>query len=123
MESVPRNQTVFPFVAGFILLLIASAHEVASAYYGTLAGSGSSIVFGLAWLMVVAAWVEADRKKRGLSVPFEFGTLLILLWPLTLPWYLHQSRGWKGVAIFPCILLTFLFPAIIGAVAYVVLWG
>ena len=54
-----------------------------------------SFFFGL----LLAWWVHADRRARGVGMPFEFEAFVVFLWPIALPYYLYRTRGWWGLPL------------------------
>jgi hypothetical protein len=47
----------------------------------------------------VAWWVEIDRKAKSIHAPFEYSAFMFFVWPILAPYYLFQSRRWRGLAM------------------------
>lgn len=50
-----------------------------------------------AFALIVSSWVIKDAQKRGLKLCYDYGMFVFWAWPIVVPVYLFQSRGWKGV--------------------------
>jgi len=50
------------------------------------------IFFGL----FLTWWVIIDARVRRTGVPYDFGYLVWFTWPISVTYYIVQTRGWKG---------------------------
>ena len=41
-------------------------------------------------------WVIFDARVRRIGVPYDFGYLVLFTWPISIPYYIIRTRGWKG---------------------------
>lgn len=55
------------------------------------------VLYPFAFSSLLTGWVRADRRVRGLAVPFEFEVFIYFAWPLFVPYYLIRTRGWIGL--------------------------
>lgn len=62
---------------------------VPSPAFETLSGALSSVL--------LAVWIAADARRRGVTPCYDFGFLCYLTLPIATPWYCFWSRGWRGV--------------------------
>jgi hypothetical protein len=58
----------------------------------------------------VVLWMAADAQRRRLTPCYDFGFLMLLLFPLTLLGYLLWTRGWWGIVVFIGMLALMYFP-------------
>jgi hypothetical protein len=47
--------------------------------------------------LAVALWVLSDARKRRLPLCYDYDAFLFFAWPLVLPIYLVQTRGWRAI--------------------------
>jgi hypothetical protein len=47
-------------------------------------------------LVAVIVWLGEDARNRKVGPFLDFGYLLMLFWPVALPWYAFASRGRNG---------------------------
>jgi hypothetical protein len=45
----------------------------------------------LAIALLVACWLEPDRKQQQICAPFEFSAFMFFAWPVLAPWYLFTE--------------------------------
>ena len=46
----------------------------------------------------IAPWVETDAMQREIELPYDFDSLLFLVWPYAALIYLCRTRGWDALA-------------------------
>lgn len=106
----------FPIAGMLLLVLIGIFFEVFMTYRGGEISEASSYLWTASFSLCVAVWIERDRKARTISAPFEYQAFVFILWPLVAPYYLFQSRGWRG--LFQGIGLV-VFSSLPGAAAFI----
>lgn len=100
--------------AMFYCLAASNVDEICETHHGK---SGL-----LAWLAAVllpssiALWVVADARKRRLSVPYDFGTFVLMTWPVAALIYLFYTRGWRAFAPLGWFLLLYLAAALFAVI-------
>ena len=105
-----------------ILLLFAtgmSVIEVIAGIKGYEAETSTQLLWGITFFVLTICWVKEDAKIKNYQLPFDFGFLLYVLWPITFPWYLISTRGADGIILFMGFVLIYLGPWLNGLVAYV----
>lgn len=107
-----------PFWSLAVLLAIATAFWVLMTMRGVEISNGPAALYNAAFGYLVAWGVELDRKAVGISAPFEYGAFMFFLWWILLPFYLFQSRRWRGVAVAIAILLVSSLPSIVALGVY-----
>lgn len=80
-----------------VLVLFASAVSAFAITRGGDISRGAGYLWYAAFSYVVALAVEADRKSRRLSAPFDHAAFVFFAWPFVVPYYLYQVKGWPGV--------------------------
>ena len=88
------------------------------ALYRTELPGNSRLVYVFAFAVFVTGWVSADRRARGIPVPFEFNILVYATWPIFVPYYLVRTRGWKGILLGIGFWGLFLAPMIVAAAVF-----
>ncbi len=53
----------------------------------------------------IALWVQADAMQREIELPYDFDSLLFLVWPYAALIYLFRTRGWDALAPIGLFLL------------------
>jgi hypothetical protein len=46
------------------------------------------------WMLMVLLWMDADARRTRRQPCFDFGTLAVIYFTLSLPWYCWWSRRW-----------------------------
>ena len=89
MESSSR-----PILKFYILLATAFGLYEAVVYsFGGQVGHALNTAWALVSALVLILWVEVDsRKYKQIYRPFEFGFLIIFVWPFYLLYYLFRTR-------------------------------
>jgi hypothetical protein len=47
-------------------------------------------------LVTVILWLHQDARRRKIAEVLDFGFLLLVFWPMVIPWYAFKSRGRRG---------------------------
>lgn len=86
-------------LAMVVLVVFAAAIGAFAIARGSEISRGAGYLWYAAFSYVVALAVEADRKSRHLSTPFEYAAFVFVAWPLVVPYYLYQIKGWRGMLL------------------------
>lgn len=63
-------------------------------------------VWSVGFVLLIALWVTADSRGRvQVYRPHDFGWLVLLFWPIYLPYYLVHTRGWRGIILLAGLLV------------------
>jgi hypothetical protein len=73
-------------------------------------------MLSFAYALVIALWVRTDRRKRGVSVPYEFDAFVFFFWYVAMPYYLYKTRGWRGLMIVLGIAILVVTPTVVSTV-------
>ena len=109
----------FPISGMILLVCIGMAFEVYLTYHGGEISSVSNYLWTACFSLCVAVWIEIDRKAKVISAPFEYQAFVFFLWPFIAPYYLFQTRGWRG--LFQGVGLV-LFSCLPGVAALITYW-
>jgi hypothetical protein len=60
-------------------------------------------------LLAVGLWLAQDSRRRRVGNVFDFAWLLLIFWPVAVPWYCFRSRGRRGGALFLAMVLLLMF--------------
>ncbi len=82
-----------------MLVAVISAVNIFVAIHGAQISPGAKWLWYVTFSYFVALVVEADRKSRKLSAPYEYGAFVFFGWPLAVPYYLYTVYGWRGIAL------------------------
>ena len=77
----------------------------------------TSLLWGFEFQALLAIWVRMDRRRRNLSLPFEFDAFVFFFWPLVVPYYLYRTRGKRGVLVTAAVYALYVTPAVISGIA------
>lgn len=106
-----HSMFVLTFLFGFVeVLAVLKGSEVSSSTYSLW-----SIVF----ILLTVCWVDQDSRFGDFDRPFELGFLILVFWPVTLPWYLLSTRGSEGVLTILGLVTLYVGPWVAGLVTYV----
>ncbi len=59
-----------------------------------------------------------DAKTQNYHRSYEFGAFIFFAWPILIPVYLVETRGWKGQLLFPAFIGLYFLPWLAGWAAY-----
>jgi hypothetical protein len=71
----------------------------------------------------IVLWMMDDARMRHCTPCYDLGFFLLLLFPLSLLWYLVWTRTWWGLVVFAGMLAVVYVPWIIGNVAALLVAG
>lgn len=112
-----------PFWSLAALLALAVPFCILITMRGGEISNGSSFLYNAAFGFIVAWAVELDRKALGISAPFEYSAFMFFFWWALLPFYLFNTRRWRGLAIALAVLLVSSLPTIVAVAAYALIYG
>ena len=75
-------------------------------------------LMGLSLALMFAWWIFDDAKKQKYHRPYEFGAFIFFAWPILIPVYFIETRGWKGLLLFPAFIGIYYLPWLTGWLAY-----
>src|SRR5688572_16239471 len=86
------------------LWFYAVAHGVATAVspYSPELEMRADAVSRVALGLVIALWVVADARKRGRQLCYDYDSFAYFAWPILVPFYLFQTRGWRAFLTLLC---------------------
>jgi hypothetical protein len=70
-------------------------------------------LWGLEFQALLAVWVRMDRRRRNMSLPFEFDAFVFFAWPVAFPYYLYRTRHKQGLAVTAAVYTLYFAPAVI----------
>jgi hypothetical protein len=62
-------------------------------------------------------WVMIDVRERRTEVPYDFGYFILCTWPISIPYYILRTRGWKGGLLVAGLVGLWVAPMIFAALA------
>jgi len=78
-----------------------------------------ALLWTIEFQTLLAVWVRMDRRRRNLSLPFEFDAFVFFGWPVALPYYLYRTRGRRGLLVTVAVYMLEVAPAVISAIVRV----
>jgi hypothetical protein len=90
-------------------LSVLSTHRVAES-------AATNLVLRFAFALVIALWVQGDRRKRQVSVPYEFDAFVFFFWYVAMPYYLYKTRGWRGLMVALAIVILVATPVMVSTI-------
>jgi hypothetical protein len=67
-----------------------------------------------------ATWVQTDARIRRCTPFFDFGTFVLVIWTLAIPWYLIWTRGWRGLLVTLMFFGLWVLPAFVASFVWIV---
>ena len=89
--------TAKPFAALIALTAISAAGRYVMAKHSVQVPSSTDLLGSIAFALILTRWVRADRQRRNFAASYEFEALFLFLWFIVLPYYLFQTRRFKGL--------------------------
>ena len=107
-------------LSGLLLLVVLyTANSATSGYYGEIPSAETDLMYAVGFSLLLTWWVHVDLKKRRYPAPFEFGAFVFFFaWIVVVPFYLIQTRGWKGLPPVGALFVALLLPIVAGRVTY-----
>jgi hypothetical protein len=112
MAAFASPHLSFQLSAIACLVIFGAAYETAIACYGHAPSNAYHYLWTATFSYLVAWLIEADRKQKSISAPFEYAGLMFFLWPLMAPYYFVQTQGWKGLGLGIALIALTFTPAI-----------
>jgi hypothetical protein len=56
----------------------------------------ADLVAQIAWPFILSSWVISDARKRRRALCYDYGSFAYFAWPVVLPIYLFQTRGFRA---------------------------
>jgi hypothetical protein len=101
-----------------MLVVVGAVFGVFAVYRGVDVSERSNYLWTACFSYCVAWWIEVDRKARRITAPFDYQAFMFFLWPAMAPYYLFQTRGWRGLVHGMGLLLLACVPAVTEFVAH-----
>ena len=57
----------------------------------------ADVASSVALPLLISAWVVADAHKHGRRLVYDYDSFVFFCWPLIVPAYLFQTRGWRAI--------------------------
>ena len=73
-------------------------------------------LLGAGPVLMVILWLSKDAQQRRAADVTDLGFLMIVFWPVAIPWYAFRSRGRSGWKLLP-VLILLMFPTYVTALA------
>jgi len=71
---------------------------------------------GLLWL--IGWWLKEESRRYGVKLVYCPGLLILIAWPIVIPYYLFKTRGVKGFITLLGLIGVFLVAQIFGVIVY-----
>ena len=101
-----------------LLVFMSTLHYAIMGYEGYDPSPEAEQLMGISLTFLFAWWILEDAKKKKYHRPYEFGAFIFFAWPIIIPVYLVETRGWKGLFIFPAFIILYYLPYSIGWAAF-----
>ena len=105
------SETVLLWIFLVVYAFVRAAYD--SARIGPPAGPELAARVYLPWL--IASWVSSDARRRNRGLCYDYDSFLFFAWPVLLPCYLFQSRGWRALLTLAGFVALYLASVGIGA--------
>jgi hypothetical protein len=112
----------FPITAIVTLVVIGVIVETAFMYHGKEMSQASYFLWNACFAYSVVLWVERDRKSKNISTPLDYQAFVFFLWPFVTPYYLFQTRGWRGLGQGIGLFLFACLPSLAAITTYSIVW-
>ena len=85
-----------------MLWLCAIVVSIASAIGPDGMPKRAMVIYYFALPLVVSTWVEADARKRGRRLCYDYDSFVYFAWPIIVPVYLFQTRRLRAILTLLC---------------------
>jgi hypothetical protein len=96
-----------PLIALIVIAGFTSVQAFLLAYYDQEPSRANELFWSFGFPLFLAWWVQKDRFYKAKDAPYEYLAFIYIFWIIALPWYLIQTRGWKGILIFSGFLFLY----------------
>lgn len=101
-------------LTGLLLLVgLYTVNGVLLGYFGETPSPGTDIIFTIGFSLFLTWWVYLDRRSRSYPAPFEFEAFVFFAWPIVVPFYLIQTRRWRGLPLIGTLYLALFLPNLV----------
>ena len=76
----------------------------------------TAFLWSLEFQLLLAMWVRIDRRRRKMTLPFEFDAFVFFGWPLVIPYYLYRTRGGRGLIVTVAVYTLYVAPEVISTI-------
>ena len=76
----------------------------------------TALLWSFEFQILLAIWVRMDRRRRNVSLPFEFDAFVFFGWPVVVPYYLYRTRGWRGLIVIAAVYMLYVTPEVISTI-------
>jgi hypothetical protein len=114
---MPRSLSL-PILGLVALVVLGIVFEVFLTYRGAELSESSNYLWTVCFSYCVAWWIELDRKSKAIPAPFEYQAFVFFLWPVAAPYYLFQTRKWRGLLQGAGLIVLCCLPAVAALVTY-----
>jgi hypothetical protein len=80
----------------------------------------ATLLWTSAFQTLLAMWVRTDRRRRNVSLPFEFDAFVFFGWPVAIPYYLHRTCGCRGLLVTMAVYGLYVAPVVISSIIGVI---
>jgi hypothetical protein len=109
--AIPNRGATLALAVFFLVV------NVADGLYSARGVQPSAVFSVLAFLGAVGVmtyWIHADYRRLGIQEPLDLGWFVILVWPLSFPYHLIKTRGFRGLITFAWLAAIFLLTYFVG---------
>lgn len=73
--------------------------------------------------VAVLVWFDKDARRSRVQNVYDWAFLLLMAWPVLIPWYTLKTRGRKGWLLMLGMLALMLVPLLVGPVVGLLVYG
>ena len=96
-----------------LLVSISTVGLSTLSFYKAGESAATNLLLRFAFALVIALWVRGDRRRRQVSMPYEFDAFVFFCWYVAMPYYLYKVRGRRGLLLALGITLLVLTPTVV----------
>ena len=106
-----------------VLIILTAIYTIGLSILSFHGGPDRAETTALLWTIefqtLLAVWVRMDRRRRNVSLPFEFDAFVFFGWPVALPYYLYRTRRRRGLVVTVAVYILEVAPAVISSIVRV----
>ena len=102
-----------------LLYLFVVVGQVAQGFYaarGIEPPPGYTLTYALGFIWMIGRWMLRDSRERGISLVYDQGMFLYIVWPIIMPYYLIKTRGSKGLRVIFAFVVAYIGALVIGII-------